>query len=142
MKLRLAIALLVFAPIASAQSCPRLHFLEVDSTKTYEVGQQIKYDQPHGVYTGTLKANNLYFVCPVALTVTKRGSLGKDETFEEGTISLLIRKAVDANWTRTAFAYKCEDLQLNPGKMEYAVSNGRQIQVGSHNALCLFSKMN
>lgn len=140
MRLISVVAVLVFAPVASAQSCQRLHFLEVDSTKTYQAGQKIKYDEPHGVYTGMLETNKLYFVCPVTLTVTKRGSLAKGETFEEGTISLFIRKSVDAKWTRTVFAYKCEDLELNPGKMEYAVFNGSQIQVGSHNALCEFSK--
>ncbi len=130
----------LFALPASAQQCNRLRFMEVDSNRVYSGGQKVRYGEAHGVYTGFLPANTLYFMCPGKLTVSKRGSLAPGETFEEGSANVFIRRATDHQWTKKIFDYKCEDLALIPGKMEYAVSNGSEIQVGSHNALCTFSE--
>ena len=65
-----------FSAVAQQQQpCARLHFLEVDSERVYRPGQQIKYDEPHGVYRGLMSVNTMYFMCPVKTSVKKRGSL-------------------------------------------------------------------
>jgi hypothetical protein len=122
------------------QQCDRLHFLEVDSDKTYRPGQQIKYDEAHGVYTGLMSVDTMYFMCPIKKTVKKSGSLAPGEIYEDGSVSVFVRKATDRSWSMKILNYRCEDLSLKSGKMEYAVFNGEEIEVGSHNALCLFPK--
>lgn len=138
-RLLLAPLSLLFALPAPAQQCARLRFMEVDSDRVYTGGQKIKYDDAHGVYTGTLSADSLYFFCPVKLTATKRGSLAKNESYEDGSLTVLVRRATDRQWTKKVLPYRCENRTLNPGKMEYAVFNGKEIEVGSHDSLCLFS---
>src|SRR6266849_2165170 len=86
---------LLFALPAAAQQCSRLRFMEVDSDKVYSLGQKIKYDEPHGVYMGLLSADSTYFFCPIQLTVTKRGSLAKYENYEDGFLTVLVRRATD-----------------------------------------------
>ncbi len=125
---------------AAAQRCSRLRFMEVDSDKVYSPGQKIKFDEPHGVYTGLLSADSTYFFCPVNLTVTKRGSLAKYENYEDGSLTVFVRRATDRQWTKKVLPYRCENRMLNPGKMEYAVFNGKEMEVGSHDSLCLFSE--
>ena len=131
---------LLFTLPALAQQCSRLQFMEVDSNKVYRPGQKIKYDEPHGVYTGLLSVDTAYFFCPIKLTVKKRGSTAPHETYEGGTISLYMRSATVRQWSKKILDYRCEDLALNPGKMELAVFNGKELQVGSHDALCTFSE--
>jgi hypothetical protein len=142
MKIRLLLASLglLFALPALGQQCGRLQFLEVDSDKVYAPGQKIKHDEAHGVYTGLLSADSIYFFCPVTLTVTKRGSLAKFENYEDGSLTVLVRRATDRQWTKKVLPYRCENRLLNPGKMEYVVFNGQELEVGSHDSLCLFSK--
>src|SRR5215472_12847978 len=89
----------LFVLPVSGQQCGRLRFMEVDSNKVYAKGQNIRYEEAHGVYTGLLSADSLYFVCPGKITVTKRGSLAPGEAFEDGSVYIYIRRAIDRQWT-------------------------------------------
>ncbi len=131
---------LLFSLPACAQQCARLQLMEVDSTKVYAAGQKVRYEEAHGAYTGLLSADSLYFLCPGKITVTKRGSSAPGEAFENGSVYIYIRRATDRQWTKKVVGYKCEDLAFIPGKMEFAVFNGKELQVGSHNAVCILSE--
>jgi hypothetical protein len=122
-----------------AQECPRLHFFEVDSDKVYRAGQKVQSEEPHGVDSGWMSVDTMSFVCPLRNSIKKSGSLAPGETYEEGSLVVSMRRATDGRWSKKIFFYRCEDRSLKPGKMELAVFNGKQTQVGSLNAICNLS---
>jgi hypothetical protein len=62
--------------------------------------EKLRYDEAHGVYQAYSWRDTLYFVCPSELTVKKRGSLAREESFEEFSASGYIRKSLIANGQR------------------------------------------
>ncbi|SRR6266852_7911872 len=133
-------AVLFILPLSTyGQKCGRLRFFDVDSRRVYHAGQKIRYDEAHGAYTGLISVDTMYFLCPIRKSVTKSGSLAPGENYEDGAILAYVRRATDSRWTRKTFNYRCEDLTLKSGKMEFVVFNGKEMQVGSHDALCTLS---
>lgn len=124
-------------PVSShAQKCGRLQVMDVDSDRVYSAHDEIKYDEPHGVFSGEMSVDTLYFVCPIRSTASSSGGQSRYETFEAGTVVVLLRRATERQWTRKTFSYDCDNRTLKPEKMEWAFFNGRGLQVGNHNSIC------
>jgi hypothetical protein len=136
-RVALLAAILAIGPVsAHAQKCGHLQLMDVDSDRVYDAHEEIKYDEPHGVYTGLINTDQLYFICPIRSSVSSSGSRTRYETYEEGTILVYVRHATDRQWTRKTLSYNCEDRTLKTRKIEWAFSNDNGLQVGSHNSIC------
>lgn len=122
---------------AHAQKCSRMQLMDMDSDRVYSAHEEIKYEEPHGVYSGLVNADRLYFVCPIRSSVSPSALQSRYETYEVGTIVVYVRRATDRQWTRKTLSYDCEDHTLKAGTMEWAFSNDSGLQVGSHNSICL-----
>src|ERR1700751_3846479 len=44
----------------------------LDTNRVYRAGEQVRVDEPHGVYTGLILMDNYYFLRLVAVTETER----------------------------------------------------------------------
>jgi hypothetical protein len=136
-KIAFLVAVCAIWPMSSnAQKCAHLQFMDVDSDRVYNAHEEIKYDEPHGIYSGQMSVDTLYFVCPIRSALSTNANQNQNETFQEGTIVVLVRRATDRQWTRKTFNYDCEDRTLKAGKMEWAFSNDRRLQVGFRNSSC------
>lgn len=136
-KIALLAAICAIGPVsAHAQKCGRLQFMDVDSDRVYDAHEEVKYDEAHGVYSGMVNTDQLYFVCPIRSAASLSDSRSRFETYEEGTILVYVRHATDRQWTRKTLSYTCENRTLKAGKTEWAFSNDGGLQVGSHNSIC------
>ncbi len=126
---------------ASAQQvCGRLQYFEVDSNRTYNPGQQIRYMEARGAYSGFLNAGSLYFVCPNNVSVKTHKSTGTGSFDETGTVTIHFRPATDPKWSDATVDFVCEDRKLSVGTMErasYPVLG--KIEIGGTNSICTLS---
>jgi hypothetical protein len=122
---------------AYAQRCGRLQVMDVDSDRVYNPHDEIKYDEPHGIYSGQMSVDTLFFVCPIRSSISASEGRTRYETYEQGAILVYVRRATDRQWTRKTLTYDCEGHALKPGKMEWAFSNDNGLQVGSRDSICL-----
>ena len=132
----LAAVFCMWTASAHAQRCGRLQVMDVDSDRVYNPHDEIRYDDPHGIYSGLMSVDTLYFVCPIRSSSIGTGPRARFETYEEGSILVYVRRATDKQWTRRTLNYDCEDRLLKAGKMEWAFSNDTGLQIGSHNSVC------
>jgi hypothetical protein len=123
---------------AHAQACGRLQYYDVDSDKVYAPGQQIRYMETRGAYSGFLSVDSMYFVCPTKVSIkTHKASSDGFLVDDTGTVTIRFRRATEAGWSDASVEFLCEDRVFTVGKMEtatYPVLG--KMQVGATNAIC------
>jgi hypothetical protein len=133
--------ILLVLPRSARAQCDHLHYYDVDSDKVYKAGQQIRYMETRGAYTGFLSVDDMYFACSTKVVVKTHKSLGSSGSFEAfddtGTVTVHYRKATDTVWSDETVNFLCEERTFTVGKMERAVSPVvGKMQIGDHNSIC------
>jgi len=67
----------------------------LDANRVYVPGQEVKVEEPHGVYTGWISMDRKVFVRPVSMN--------------ESQLVAFVRHATTARWRKFAYSYGCEN---------------------------------
>jgi hypothetical protein len=137
MKKLLALSVLFIAPLSARAQCDHLHYYDVDSNTVYKAGQQIRYMETRGAYSGFLSVDDVYFACPTKIITKTHKANGPDFFDDTGSVTIHYRKATDTKWSDETVDFLCEDRTFTVGKMERAMAPVvGKMQVGDHNAIC------
>ena len=110
----------------------------VNANRVYSPGQNVKVDEPHGVYTGVILMDDYYFLRPLAVTETERKT---DATM--GSLSASVRRATSPTWQTATLAFVCENRDFKVGRAELArIPDGKQLIVGSRDSVCTLKTTN
>jgi hypothetical protein len=107
----------------------------LDANHVYIPGQEVKVEEPHGVYTGWISMDGKVFVRPVSLNNSQ--------------LVAFVRHATTTKWRKLALSYGCENRELVAGQVELAYlgkpfgagndlpsHDELDLVIGSHNAIC------
>src|SRR6516225_9404898 len=70
----------------------------LDANRVYTAGQQVKIDEPHGVYTGLIAMDDYLFLNPLVLGESQRKEEGPGAFGVNGTMAVEIRQATSPTW--------------------------------------------
>jgi hypothetical protein len=108
----------------------------LDGNHVYAAGEQVKVEEPHGVYSGWISMDGKVFLRPVR--------------FNENQLVGYVRPASRATWSKVAFVYRCDNFELKLGQIELGylrktVDVGDppawNLQVGKGFALCVLDPL-
>jgi cyanophycinase len=112
----------------------------LDANKVYSPGQKIKFEEPHGVFSGLISMDGSYFFRFLSVTETERQQYPGSQGFfgVKGTVSASVRLATSSSWQNMTFSYGCDDRELKVGRIELgSIRDGNDYQIGDHNAVCI-----
>jgi hypothetical protein len=111
----------------------------LDSNHVYRPDEQVRVEKPHGVNSGLLTMDRVYFVRPVNVTVARRTNLSNSSFNWDGGLVADVRHATSAAWEKRTFAGQCENIDLTVGQTEVGGFDDKgQMLIGDHGPLCEF----
>src|SRR5437867_1907256 len=84
------------------QSVPGYPML--DANHVYRAAEQVRVEEPHGVYSGLMSMDGVYFVRPVNVTITRRNKVSNSLFNWDGGLVADVRHAIGATWEKRTFA--------------------------------------
>jgi hypothetical protein len=129
--------------LAAAPGSPVVNgYPTLDANRVYVAGQQVKVDEPHGVYTGLLVMDDYYFLNPLIVSEAERKSEGGTAFAVRGSLLVEVRHAINSAWDKAAFSYDCENREFRMDRTELArMSERKEFIVGDHGAVCVLKSL-
>jgi len=109
----------------------------LDANHVYRPGEQVRVEAPHGVYSGLLAMDGVYFVRPVNVTITRRNKVSNSLFNWDGGLVADVRHSTSAAWEKRTFAGGCENIDLTVGQIEMGRFDDKdQMLIGDHGPIC------
>jgi hypothetical protein len=111
----------------------------LDANHIYRPGEQVRVEKSHGVNSGVLTMDSVYFVRPVNVTITQRNKLSNSLFNWDGGLVADVRHATSAAWEKRTFAGGCENIDLTVGQIEIGGFDDKdQMLIGDRSPICQF----
>jgi hypothetical protein len=111
----------------------------LDANHVYRPDEQVRVEKPHGLNSGLLTMDRVYFVRPVTVTIARRTNLSNLSFMWDGGLVAEVRHATSAAWEKRTFTGRCENIDLTVGQTEVGGFDDKdQMLIGDHGPLCEF----
>jgi len=122
------------------QSIPGYPML--DANHVYRPGEQVRVEEPHGVYSGLMSMDGVYFVRPGNVTITRRNKVSNTLSNWDGGLVADIRQATKAGWEKLTFVGGCENIELTAGQIVLGRWDDKgELLIGDHGPICVFKPL-
>jgi hypothetical protein len=95
-------------------------------------------DEPHGVYTGMMSMDNVYFVRPISVRISRQDKRSNFDFSWNGSLVADLRQAITETWQRWTFSGGCDNINLIVGQIELGRWHEGEMLIGDHGPICSF----
>jgi hypothetical protein len=132
--------LLIGSALGGAPKQPVNGYPMLDAYHIYRSGEQVRVGKSHGSHSGLLTMDDVYFVRPLNVTITRRNKVSNSFFNWEGSLVADVRHATSAAWERRTFVGRCENFDLTVGQIENGAFDDKEeeLRIGNQNSTCEF----